>query len=60
MNYVFVFVGFIGLYCEKFCSVGYYGYNCIKKCDCLNDEYCIFRNGECFCCFGYEGLKCEN
>lgn len=60
MNYVFVFVGFIGLHCEKPCSAGYYGYNCTKKCDCLNDEYCNPRNGECPCRPGYEGPKCEN
>lgn len=57
---LFLFIGFIGLHCEKPCAIGYYGYNCTQECDCLNDGYCNPRNGECLCRPGYEGPKCEN
>ncbi len=42
------------------CPTGYWGRECSKRCDCLNNSTCDQANGVCNCAKGYIGEKCEN
>ncbi|PIO56060.1 EGF-like domain protein [Teladorsagia circumcincta] len=44
--------------CEDRCALGFFGKNCSKLCDCLNNNKCDSVTGKCLC-VGWMGEKCE-
>uniref|UniRef100_A0A096M2V5 Multiple EGF-like-domains 10 n=1 Tax=Poecilia formosa TaxID=48698 RepID=A0A096M2V5_POEFO len=48
----------IPITCSAFCSPGYWGRNCLHRCNCHNGAYCSAYDGECKCTPRWTGLYC--
>uniref|UniRef100_A0A087XMP6 Multiple EGF-like-domains 10 n=1 Tax=Poecilia formosa TaxID=48698 RepID=A0A087XMP6_POEFO len=45
-------------HCVSVCSPGYWGRNCLHRCNCHNGAYCSAYDGECKCTPRWTGLYC--
>ena len=46
--------GHNGTHCEEECVQGYYGINCVNRCDCIDEktDKCDPVSGRCYCMSG--------